>query len=166
MPQTFDCPACGAPLDYQAGSAATIHCPYCNNSVIVPDSLHAMGTADFSLLFPGARQPAMHLQELAEIARLMRAGNKIEAIKLYRDTFQVGLKEAKDAVDALEQGKPVQVSSTLSLPSYETVGVSQSFTPPTQEPSARGVTRTILLVIMGIIVFGVVLGLLVFALVK
>jgi LSD1 subclass zinc finger protein len=166
LSQTFDCPACGAPLDYQAGSAATIRCPYCNNSVIVPESLHAMGTADLSQLFSGAQQPAMHLPELAEIARLIRAGNKIEAIKLYRDTFQVGLKAAKDAVDALEQGKPVQVSSTLSQPSRERVVVSQSFAPPAQEPSARGVTRAVLLVFMGIIVFGALLGLLVFVLVK
>lgn len=35
-----------------------------------------------------------------EIAAAIRAGRKIEAIKLYRETHGVGLKEAKDAVDA------------------------------------------------------------------
>jgi ribosomal protein L7/L12 len=29
-------------------------------------------------------------------------GNKIEAIKLYREQYSVGLKEAKDAIDAME----------------------------------------------------------------
>ena len=33
----------------------------------------------------------------------VRQGNKIEAIKAYRETTGLGLKEAKDAVDALER---------------------------------------------------------------
>jgi ribosomal protein L7/L12 len=39
---------------------------------------------------------------LAELAR----GNKIEAIKLLREQTGLGLKEAKDAVDAAEVGQP------------------------------------------------------------
>ena len=35
---------------------------------------------------------------------LVRNGQKIEAIKLYREKTGVGLREAKDAVEALEQG--------------------------------------------------------------
>lgn len=38
----------------------------------------------------------------AEIGRLIAEGNKIAAIKLYRDSTGVGLKEAKDAVDYWE----------------------------------------------------------------
>jgi hypothetical protein len=44
-----------------------------------------------------------------EIAAAIRSGRKIEAIKLYRQAHGVGLKEAKDAVDAYEaatRGKP------------------------------------------------------------
>lgn len=36
------------------------------------------------------------------IAEAIRSGRKIEAIKLYREAHGVGLKEAKDAVDAYE----------------------------------------------------------------
>jgi ribosomal protein L7/L12 len=36
-----------------------------------------------------------------DIQRLIRAGRKIEAIKLYRERNPVGLKEAKDAVEAI-----------------------------------------------------------------
>lgn len=32
----------------------------------------------------------------------LRAGRKIEAVKRYRETYRTGLKEAKDACDALE----------------------------------------------------------------
>jgi hypothetical protein len=38
MPQSFNCPSCGASLEY-AGSEHTIHCGYCNNSVPVPEEL-------------------------------------------------------------------------------------------------------------------------------
>jgi ribosomal protein L7/L12 len=37
-----------------------------------------------------------------QIEAAIRAGNKIDAIKLYRANYGVGLKEAKDAVDAIE----------------------------------------------------------------
>lgn len=36
-----------------------------------------------------------------EIRRMALAGNKIEAIKRYRATYGVGLKEAKDAIEKL-----------------------------------------------------------------
>lgn len=37
--QTFNCPTCGAPLDYDGGPETTIHCPFCNGSVVVPEEL-------------------------------------------------------------------------------------------------------------------------------
>ena len=45
---------------------------------------------------------AMSLDEPSpEITDAIRAGNKIQAIKLWRARTNTGLKEAKDAVDAL-----------------------------------------------------------------
>jgi hypothetical protein len=38
----------------------------------------------------------------AELVEYLRAGQKIEAIKRHRELYGTGLKEAKDAVDALE----------------------------------------------------------------
>jgi len=38
-----------------------------------------------------------------EAAKWLRQGNKIEAIKAYQKAAGLGLKEAKDAVEALEQ---------------------------------------------------------------
>lgn len=40
---------------------------------------------------------------LEEAANWLRKGNKIEAIKAYQQVTKVGLKEAKDAVEALEK---------------------------------------------------------------
>lgn len=41
MVQSLNCPSCGGPIDYEAGNAATIRCPFCSNSVIVPEHLRA-----------------------------------------------------------------------------------------------------------------------------
>ena len=43
--------------------------------------------------------------DLGEIERLTRNGQKINAIKLLREQTGLGLKEAKDAVDAIERGQ-------------------------------------------------------------
>lgn len=42
----------------------------------------------------------------ADVMLALRAGNKIEAIKLLRAKTGLGLKEAKDAVDAVEAADP------------------------------------------------------------
>ena len=39
--------------------------------------------------------------EIRAIREAMLSGNKIQAIKLYRSVYGVGLKEAKDAIDAM-----------------------------------------------------------------
>ena len=49
----------------------------------------------------------------AELHRLLNAGRKIEAIKLYRERTGTGLKEAKNAVEALEAGNPLKLPEPL-----------------------------------------------------
>nr|MBA3766653.1 hypothetical protein [Acidobacteriota bacterium] len=40
MPTTFKCPMCAAPLDLNGGfSGVTVRCPYCENTVILPEEL-------------------------------------------------------------------------------------------------------------------------------
>ena len=41
----------------------------------------------------------------ADIQFLLKAGRKIEAIKLYRERTGAGLKEAKEAVEAIDEGR-------------------------------------------------------------
>ncbi|GAA1803315.1 hypothetical protein HC028_04860 [Planosporangium flavigriseum] len=43
--------------------------------------------------------------ELPEVVRELEAGRKIQAIKAYRDATGAGLKEAKDAVEALARSR-------------------------------------------------------------
>jgi ribosomal protein L7/L12 len=49
----------------------------------------------------------MRPEVLEQIRQLIAQRRKIEAIKLYREKTRVGLKEAKDAVEAMERGEPV-----------------------------------------------------------
>lgn len=41
----------------------------------------------------------------AELLRLLRAGNKIEAIKRFRELTGSGLKESKDAIEQMDVGR-------------------------------------------------------------
>src|SRR5579859_4805950 len=53
-------------------------------------------------VMPQEKQPEMRGMT-DEIQAELQAGNKIMAIKLYRERYNVGLKEAKDAIDAMER---------------------------------------------------------------
>ena len=141
MSQAFNCPNCGAPLDYTSGGAPTVRCPFCNNSVIVPAELrdHTAGTDGAVMLQPG---------KLRDIAELVRAGNKIGAIKLYRAAFNVGLQQAKDAVEALADGRPVQINS-VSSSSRSVVDLSSVTSVPGQAGSNR---QPVVLAIVGLLI--------------
>lgn len=53
MPESFNCPKCGAPLSYNSqeqNNQDTITCPYCSETVIVPESLrHASANQVFNI---------------------------------------------------------------------------------------------------------------------
>lgn len=53
--------------------------------------------------------------ELAQIQAEIQRGNKINAIKLYRETFGGGLAEAKTAVEAMERGKSVNLPNNIRI---------------------------------------------------
>ena len=50
-----------------------------------------------------------------QIRELISQGNKIAAIKLFREVTGVGLKEAKDAVEAIERGQMVTSSKPIQF---------------------------------------------------
>jgi len=121
MSKTFSCPNCAAPLDYDGGADLTITCPHCKSSVIVPDELRVESRAPGSF---DLAQLAAQSTRLADMARMIRAGKKIEAIKIYREVFGVGLKDAKDAVEALQAGKPVITGAPSPIITVTTTSVS------------------------------------------
>ena len=106
MAETFKCPSCAAPLEFEGKPMQK--CPFCGSSVIVPSEMFyppagRQANLDFSSLTGRALK-------IAEIQREIQRGNKINAIKIFRETFGTGLKEAKDAVEAMERGESVDIS--------------------------------------------------------
>ena len=111
MPEIFRCPSCSAPLEYRGTTVQK--CEFCGGSVIVPAAVMensrffgGRGALDFGDL---SRLTGKALR-IAEVQRLLHSGNKIQAIKVFRETFGVGLSEAKAAVDKMERGEGIDVS--------------------------------------------------------
>jgi outer membrane protein assembly factor BamB len=89
-PKAFACPSCGSPLNFPSDGSRSVTCLYCNSSVIVP-------AADAQ-----ADEPVAHAEEvLAAVRGRLMAGRKAQAVKLYRQHFQVSLAEARKAVEAM-----------------------------------------------------------------
>lgn len=155
MAQTLSCPNCSAPLSVH-GDDPTLRCPYCNSSVIVPDAVRKSSAEFVSTSAPhtGGATPwlgsALLSPEtrLREIGQFIRSGSKSQAIRAYRETFNVSLNEATQAVEALQAGRPVLMpgasnigvanAQTESNPSISTAINPQAFT-----TSTRGITYTL-----------------------
>ncbi|MCP4420965.1 MAG: hypothetical protein GY805_30510 [Chloroflexi bacterium] len=120
MLKSFDCPNCQAALDYDAQTKGiTVRCPYCSSTVIVPDSLrNRQGQAS------RLTQSSEQAQVLAEVVQLVRNGRKIDALKQIRENFNMGLKEAKDIVDAIDRHEDIHLGGT----SFHTESVQISTT--------------------------------------
>ncbi|HNT23953.1 MAG TPA: 6-bladed beta-propeller [Anaerolineales bacterium] len=126
MSQAFNCPNCNAPLDYDASGGLTVRCPYCNSSVVVPEMLRSSSGAgageqerqQTSQAVPSISQ----LERIKDVRDLALAGKKIAAIKLFRELFGTGLKESKDAVEALARGEPVNLTNLTIHPAGQGVG--------------------------------------------
>ncbi len=108
MVDALQCPKCGAPLEYR-GIAPTVECSFCGTDVIVPESLRQAAasapTATASQFDPQRIQAL-----LAEVSALAGEGQKIEAIKRVREVLDIGLKQAKEMVERIEAGQPIEAS--------------------------------------------------------
>lgn len=124
MSQTFNCPNCGAPLDYR-GHDPIIRCPYCSSSVIVPENLRARpqfsskpdnftlgGLGDLGGLVSQARR-------INEVKDLARAGDMERAVTLYREITGADEFSARQAVGNLAMGQPIVFSG---MPAVRMVG--------------------------------------------
>lgn len=111
MTKTFNCASCSAPLEFTG--TAIQKCEHCGCTVIAPSEMFYG-----SRLAPFGDHSSLSGKELkiSEIRRLIHDGRKLEAIKVFRETFGTGLKEAKDAVEAMERGDSVDVS-VMRVPS-------------------------------------------------
>ncbi len=80
----------------------------------------SVAVSQFPIQSPGAS--ADKATRLTEVMELAHTGRKIEAIKLYRGIYGVGLKEAKDAVEAMDTGAGRPVTAEQARRAVRTVG--------------------------------------------
>ena len=85
-----------------------IQCPFCDH--INPASATRCTKCGSEL--PGSLE-AGHKSLADTLTTLIRTGQKIEAIKQYRERTGSGLKEAKDAVEALERGEALPTAKAV-----------------------------------------------------
>lgn len=97
MTASLRCPTCAAPLDPPGPHARAMKCPYCGANAVLTERL---GTVE-AVASRDAQTDAV-----AEVLRLLRAGRKVEAVKVYRERVGGGLKEARDAVERIAAGQP------------------------------------------------------------
>lgn len=154
MAQPFKCPSCGGPLDYD-GVNVMVRCPFCTNSVIVPEELRAARPAHVNASSVPLQD---QFAKLAEIGCLIRSGNMIAAIKLYRETFHTDLKEAKYAVESLAAGKPVEVSRTMGMGEHVHIDPRQIANWPSPETVAAVKSKGCSLLVWAIVVSAIVLA--------
>ena len=100
-PVTLNCPSCGAPLEFD-GRSSIVRCRFCKNNTLVPG-------------LPAANE-ATPRASLEEVRLLAQNGNLEEAIRRYRELYDTGMKEARDAVQALANGKVVEIHRVFSGP--------------------------------------------------
>ena len=94
--------------------------------------------------------------DMSAVMAELRAGNKINAIKLYREQTGVGLKEAKDAVEQLEaSGWNASQHSQINF-QVTTDALRPTVLPPTKRSSGVLVVFTVLVVLL--VAIGAVAG--------
>ena len=101
----LQCPNCGAQVDFAGRTQAT--CSFCQSKLYLEGDGVKVHSALSDLL---EGKPAPVGVDVDQIQQLVRAGKKIEAIKLVRQQTGLGLKEAKDAVEAIERGEAVELT--------------------------------------------------------
>jgi len=77
--KSFKCPSCGAPLEYEDSAGLSVRCPFCSNSVIVPEELRRAGQLPPASPSPTQAQPSDPVQiraAMKEARREARAKRK------------------------------------------------------------------------------------------
>ena len=86
MYASFQCPSCLKNLEYQKGDTPFQTCRHCKGKIIVPSTaVHQVEiVAEKPSEFDLRRQKEL---KLAEIQNELNAGRKIQAIKVFKETF-------------------------------------------------------------------------------
>lgn len=145
------CPACDAPLEYD-GKSTTVKCPYCKTNFVVPEEWRT----------PVQPAPAAHADDdddtMREIAALARSGNQLAAIKLMRQTYNMSLHEAKDAVDAMAMGGYTRTPQVVVARLGAASGMAETlaYAPEVRRRSGGCLSFAVWLIIITFVIIGVI----------
>ena len=115
----LECPNCGAQVDFAGGTQTT--CSFCQSKLYLSSDGVKVSSVLNDLL---EGKPATTAGvDVARVDQLARAGKKIEAIKLLREQTGLGLKDAKEAVEAIERGESVNLSPAPTTSVHVVSGV-------------------------------------------
>ncbi|HUF04935.1 MAG TPA: hypothetical protein VMM38_12265 [Aridibacter sp.] len=163
MSIAYQCPSCLRPLYYERGDSTFQNCHHCQGKIMVPSD--AVNQAEMIAADP----TEFTLKEqrdlrLAEIEKELQAGNKIQAIAMFRETFGTGLAEAKDAVEAMQFGRKPDMSRSALQQNYQALQEQQpqSIYPDTQA-QAQNPGRFALVILAALIALGIAIFMMVVA---
>lgn len=134
-------------------------CHFCGSSIIVPEELRTKPAQSWGAgLVDGIFKLQQRAANLQEVARLARSNRKLEAIKLYREIFGVGLEEAKVAVERMAMGEqPEAIVMSTNAPAFH----AQVFDPQTVVRPVKRFTMFWVIIILIIVGFTVGIGLII-----
>ena len=165
MSIAYQCPSCLKTLYYDPGEPTFQTCYHCKGKIMVPsDTVHqAEMVASAPTEYTLKEQRDLRL---AEIHKELQAGNKIQAIAMFRETFGTGLREAKDAVEALQLGNKPDVSRSALQQNYQALQGQaqqpQAIYPDTRaeakNPGSIAIAILAALIAMGIAIFIMLAG--------
>lgn len=154
MPETFNCPNCGAPLDYH-GSDPIIRCPYCISSVIVPENLRgkpafSSKASNFTLSGKGDLGGLINqARRIKEVKELAEAGEMDQAVDLYRSITGADDFSARQAVGKLSAGQPITFTGINAAEVTSSVQVTTA-APKVSRNIGRWIGCGVTLLVLGI----------------
>ncbi len=141
------CPNCQAALTYDPQTnEGTIKCEYCDSTILIPESLRRRSQPG------GYHVPQENWQS---INQKIAGGRKIEAIKELREISGLGLKEARDIVEALEHQDRVFMGTTqvqVDLSSAAEQGAGQQVSQTARRWISCGIAAIIAITVVSIVV--------------
>jgi transcription elongation factor Elf1 len=111
MSNTFQCPACGGLIEYTSSNQA-MTCPFCGTAVTTPDQAETSAPAQTNQGIVDAAAQTLLQQHsskfknsaeiMDEVKRLLREGDKSQAVEVYSKEFDVALEDAQSSVEQIE----------------------------------------------------------------
>jgi sugar lactone lactonase YvrE len=147
MLSSLNCPNCQASLNYQSNQQqATIHCDFCNSTIVVPESLRTTN-----------QPPKDHQSQQAiwqNVTQLAHSGQNIEAIKMLHSSIPMDLASAKEIVDAIARHEGVFLGG--SGVQITTMGEPVTLSPEESRRVSRWVGCFVLFIVLIIAVSAII----------